>query len=64
MRKFLAYSLNRHGTDHVDVHRPARLDPAVPIEETIGAIAKQVEAGDVRYIGFSEGSTGPRPTTR
>jgi aryl-alcohol dehydrogenase-like predicted oxidoreductase len=54
MRNFLAYSLNRHGTDHVEVYRPARLDPAVPIEETIGAIAKQVEAGDVRYIGLSE----------
>ena len=60
MRNFLAYSLNRHGTDHVDVYRPAWLDPAVPIEETIGAIAEQVEAGDVRYIGLSEGSTGPR----
>ncbi|MDT4962199.1 MAG: hypothetical protein QOF87_1846 [Pseudonocardiales bacterium] len=54
MRNFLAYSLNRLGTDHVDIYRPARLDPAVPIEDTIGAIAEQVQAGYVRYIGLSE----------
>jgi aryl-alcohol dehydrogenase-like predicted oxidoreductase len=54
MRNFLAYSLHRLGTDHVDVYRPARLDPAVPIEDTIGAIAEQVEAGYVRYVGLSE----------
>jgi aryl-alcohol dehydrogenase-like predicted oxidoreductase len=50
----LAYTLNRLGTDHVDVYRPARLDPAVPIEETIGAIAEEIEAGRVRHIGLSE----------
>jgi aryl-alcohol dehydrogenase-like predicted oxidoreductase len=50
----LAYSLNRLGTDHVDVYRPARLDPNVPIEETVGAIADLVQAGYVRYIGLSE----------
>jgi aryl-alcohol dehydrogenase-like predicted oxidoreductase len=54
MRNFLAYSLNRLGTDHVDIYRLARLDPAVPIEDTIGAIAEQVQAGYVRYIGLSE----------
>ena len=54
VRNFLAYSLKRLGTDHVDVYRPARLDPAVPIEETVGAIAEQVKAGRVRYIGLSE----------
>jgi aryl-alcohol dehydrogenase-like predicted oxidoreductase len=54
VRNFLAYSLTRLGTDHVDVYRPARLDPAVPIEDTVGAIAEQVEAGYVRYIGLSE----------
>jgi aryl-alcohol dehydrogenase-like predicted oxidoreductase len=54
MRNFLTYSLTRLGSDHVDVYRPARLDPAVPIEETVGAIAEQVEAGYVRYIGLSE----------
>ncbi|HZU39972.1 MAG TPA: aldo/keto reductase [Solirubrobacteraceae bacterium] len=50
----LAYTLNRLGTDHVDVYRPARLDPNVPIEETVGAIAELVQAGYVRHIGLSE----------
>src|SRR5690349_17730852 len=50
----LAYSLQRLRVDHVDVYRPARLDPQVPIEETIGAIAEMVQAGYVRYIGLSE----------
>jgi aryl-alcohol dehydrogenase-like predicted oxidoreductase len=50
----LAYSLQRLGTDHVDVYRPARLDPNVPIEETIGAISELVGAGYVRTIGLSE----------
>ena len=50
----LAYSLQRLHTDHVDIYRPARLDPAVPIEETVGAIAELVEAGYVRYVGLSE----------
>ncbi|MDR7275056.1 aldo/keto reductase [Catenuloplanes atrovinosus] len=50
----LAYSLHRLGTDHVDIYRPARLDPAVPIEETVGAIAELVQAGWVRHIGLSE----------
>jgi aryl-alcohol dehydrogenase-like predicted oxidoreductase len=54
MRNFLAYSLNRLGTDYVDVYRPARLDPNVPIEETIGGIAEQVQNGRVRHIGLSE----------
>ena len=54
MKNFLTYSLVRLGTDHVDVYRPARLDPAVPIEETIGGIAEMVEAGFVRHIGLSE----------
>src|SRR3954468_12444768 len=50
----LAYTLNRLGTDHVDVYRPARLDPNVPIEETVGAIAEEIAAGRVRHIGLSE----------
>src|ERR1019366_2752586 len=50
----LAYSLQRLGTDHIDVYRPARLDANVPIEETIGAIAELVDAGYVRAIGLSE----------
>jgi aryl-alcohol dehydrogenase-like predicted oxidoreductase len=50
----LAYSLQRLGTDHIDIYRPARLDARVPIEETVGAIAEMVQAGYVRYIGLSE----------
>ncbi len=54
VRNFLAYTLTRLGTDHVDVYRPARLDRQVPIEETVGAIAELVDAGYVRHIGLSE----------
>jgi aryl-alcohol dehydrogenase-like predicted oxidoreductase len=54
MRNFLAYSLVRLGTDYLDIYRPARLDPNVPIEDTVGAIAEQVKAGRVRHIGLSE----------
>ncbi|MFI9536459.1 aldo/keto reductase [Nocardia fusca] len=54
LRNFLSYSLRRLGVDHVDIYRPARLDPAVPIEDTVGAIAELVEAGYVRHIGLSE----------
>ena len=50
----LSYSLVRLGIDHVDIYRPARLDPEVPIEDTIGAIADLVKAGYVRHIGLSE----------
>ncbi|MFH8380542.1 aldo/keto reductase [Kitasatospora sp. NPDC018058] len=50
----LAYTLRRLRTDHVDIYRPARLDPKVPIEETVGAIADLVKAGHVRHIGLSE----------
>ncbi|HEX3511826.1 MAG TPA: aldo/keto reductase [Solirubrobacteraceae bacterium] len=50
----LTYSLTRLGVEHVDVYRPARLDPQVPIEETIGAIGELVDAGYVRHIGLSE----------
>lgn len=50
----LAYSLRRLDVDHVDAYRPARLDPEVPIEETVGAIQEQVDAGYVRHIGLSE----------
>ena len=54
VKNFLAYTLRRLGTDYVDVYRPARLDPNVPIEETIGAISDLVKAGYVRHIGLSE----------
>jgi pyridoxine 4-dehydrogenase len=54
---FLSYSLQRLGVDHIDIYRPARLDPSVPIEETIGAMADMVKAGYVRHIGLSEVSS-------
>jgi aryl-alcohol dehydrogenase-like predicted oxidoreductase len=54
VRNFLAYSLRRLGTDHIDIYRLGRYNPEVPIEETVGAIAEMVEAGYVRYVGLSE----------
>jgi aryl-alcohol dehydrogenase-like predicted oxidoreductase len=54
VKNFLAYSLTRLGTDHVDIYRPARLDPAVPIEDTVGAIKDMIDAGYVRHAGLSE----------
>jgi aryl-alcohol dehydrogenase-like predicted oxidoreductase len=54
VKNFLAYSLQRLGVDHIDIYRPARLDPNVPIEETVGAIADAIKAGWIRYIGMSE----------
>jgi aryl-alcohol dehydrogenase-like predicted oxidoreductase len=54
VKTFLAYTLRRLGTDYVDIYRPGRLDPAVPIEETVGAIADLIEAGYVRHLGLSE----------
>lgn len=54
VKNFLAYSLQRLGTDHIDIYRMARLDPNVPIEDTIGAMADMVKAGYVRHIGLSE----------
>lgn len=50
----LAYTLRRLNTEYIDIYRPARLDPSVPIEETVGAIAEMVQAGYVRHIGLSE----------
>ena len=54
VKNFLAHSLQRLGLDHVDIYRPSRLDPEVPIEDTIGAIAELQQAGYVRHIGLSE----------
>jgi aryl-alcohol dehydrogenase-like predicted oxidoreductase len=54
VKNFLAYTLTRLGVDHIDIYRPARLDPAVPIEDTVGAVAEMVQAGYVRHIGLSE----------
>ncbi len=57
VKNFLAYTLRRLGTDYVDLYQPARVDPAVPIEETVGAISEMVKAGYVRHIGLSEASS-------
>jgi aryl-alcohol dehydrogenase-like predicted oxidoreductase len=54
VKNFATYSLRRLGVDFIDVYRPARLDPDVPIEETVGAIADLIKAGYVRHIGLSE----------
>jgi aryl-alcohol dehydrogenase-like predicted oxidoreductase len=54
VQNFLAYTLQRLGTDHVDIYRLGRVDPAVPIEDTVGAIAAMIDAGYVRHVGLSE----------
>ena len=62
VKTFATYSLRRLGLDHLDIYRPARLDPKVPIEDTVGAIADLVQAGYVRHIGLSE--VGPETIRR
>lgn len=62
VKNFAAYSLTRLGIDYIDIYRPARLDPSVPIEETVGAIAELVKAGYVKAIGLSE--VGPETLRR
>jgi aryl-alcohol dehydrogenase-like predicted oxidoreductase len=62
VRNFVAYSLKRLGVEYIDIYRPSRLDPSVPIEETIGAIAELIKQGYVRYIGLSE--VGPETIRR
>ncbi|MFB7742575.1 aldo/keto reductase [Streptomyces sp. NPDC056132] len=54
VKNFAAYSLQRLGVDHIDIYRIARIDPDVPVEETVGAIAELVQSGHVRHIGLSE----------
>ncbi|MBV9989897.1 MAG: aldo/keto reductase [Alphaproteobacteria bacterium] len=54
IKNFVAYSLKRLRTDHIDVYRPARLDPAVPIEDVAGEVKRLIEAGYVRHLGLSE----------
>jgi aryl-alcohol dehydrogenase-like predicted oxidoreductase len=54
IKNFLAYTLRRLGTDYIDIYRPGRIDPAVPIEETVGTIADLVKQGYIRHIGLSE----------
>jgi len=56
VKNFLSYTLRRLGTDYVDLYQPARVDGAVPIEDTVGAIADLIRAGYVRHLGLSEAS--------
>jgi aryl-alcohol dehydrogenase-like predicted oxidoreductase len=62
VKTWLAYTLTRLGVDYIDIYRPARLDPDVPIEDTIGAISDMVKAGYVRHVGLSE--VGPETIRR
>ncbi|WP_031291833.1 aldo/keto reductase [Leptolyngbya sp. Heron Island J] len=62
VKNFLSYSLQRLGVDHIDLYYPARVDPSVPIEDTVGAIKDLVDAGKVRYVGLSE--AGPETLRR
>jgi aryl-alcohol dehydrogenase-like predicted oxidoreductase len=62
VKTWLAYSLKRLGVNYIDIYRPARLDPNVPIEDTVGAIAEMIQAGYVRQIGLSE--VGPETIRR
>ena len=57
VKNFLAYTLTRLGTDYIDIYRPGRVDPNVPIEETVGAIVEMIQAGHVRHVGLSEAGT-------
>jgi aryl-alcohol dehydrogenase-like predicted oxidoreductase len=54
VKNFAAYSLQRLGVDVIDIYRPARLDPQVPIEDTVGAIGELIQKGYVRHVGLSE----------
>ncbi|HXB33005.1 MAG TPA: aldo/keto reductase [Puia sp.] len=56
LRNAVLYSLRRLKTDYIDLYTPARVDPNVPIEETVGALADLVEKGVIRYVGLSETS--------
>ncbi len=62
VKNFVGYTLRRLGVDHIDIYRPGRLDPSVPIEDTVGAIADLVKAGYVRAVGLSE--VGPETIRR
>jgi aryl-alcohol dehydrogenase-like predicted oxidoreductase len=62
MKNYVAHSLTRLGTDYIDLYQPSRVDPRVPIEETVGALADLVKQGWVRYVGLSE--AGPSSIRR
>jgi aryl-alcohol dehydrogenase-like predicted oxidoreductase len=58
VKTYLTYSLRRLGIDHVDLYQPARVDPSVPIEDTVGAVKELIDAGYVRHLGLSEAGVG------
>lgn len=54
IKNFCSHSLTRLGVDEIDLYQPARIDPNVPIEETVGAIKGLIDEGKVKYLGLSE----------
>lgn len=54
VKNYLAYTLKRLGTDYIDLYQPARINPHIPVEDTIGAVADMVKAGYVKSVGISE----------
>jgi aryl-alcohol dehydrogenase-like predicted oxidoreductase len=68
VKNFLAYSLRRLGVDYIVIYRTSRLDPNVPVEDTMGAIADMVKAGHVRYVGLRRSArrlfAAPAPFTQ
>src|SRR5258708_4368349 len=63
LKNFLAQSLQRLGTDYIDIYLPARLDPKVPIEDTVGAMAEMIKAGYIPYIRLSKTAAQTIPKT-
>jgi len=58
VKTYVTYSLRRLRTDYIDLYQPARVDPNVPIEDTVGAVKELIEAGYVRHLGLSEAGIG------
>lgn len=54
VKNFASYSLTRLGLEVIDIYQPARVSPAVPIEDTVGAVADLIKEGKVRFLGLSE----------
>jgi len=57
IKNFAAYTLVRLGVETIDLYQPGRIDPTVPIEDTVGAIADLIKEGKVRYLGLSEANS-------
>ena len=54
VKNFAAYSLNRLNVEAIDIYQPGRINPSIPVEETVGAISDLIKQGKVKYIGLSE----------